>query len=96
VSDLPGTVDLIDKATSAEAATGAEASPYQGPGAAFIRPALGFRYFVILLDVSARTVQLAIVHPSQIPATIDALLPNLPGAVGAQTIDQLRGLRLPR
>ena len=95
VSVLGDEVDLIDKALNAEAIAGAVASPSQGPGAAFRRPASGYRYFVILLDVPSRTVQLAIVHPSQIPPSIGALLPDLPASISPQIVEELLGLRLP-
>jgi len=88
--------DLIDKSTSAEAKAGAVASPMHGPGAALRRPVTGYRYFVILLDVPSRTVQLALVHPSQIPAALAGLVPALPASVEAATVDRVRGLRLPR
>lgn len=96
LSMLAGEVDLVDKSTSTEASMGAVASPDMGPGAAFRRPALGYRYFVMLLDVSSRTVQLALVHPLQIPETIGGLLPALPGAIPQDTVDALLELRLPQ
>lgn len=95
VSGLAGEVDLVDKTTLDEASAGATASPAGGPGAAFRRPSAGYRYFVMLLDVNTRTVQLAIVHPDAIPSSIAGLLPNLPDAVSRDTIDALLALRLP-
>jgi hypothetical protein len=95
VATLPPTADLIDKANDTEAAAGALASPSGGPGAAFRRPAAGYRYFVVLLDVPTRTVQLALVHPSRVPAGLAPLLPALPASIDTPTIDALRGLRLP-
>ncbi|HEY4239563.1 MAG TPA: DUF2403 domain-containing lipoprotein [Kofleriaceae bacterium] len=89
-------VDLIDKAHDTEAAAGAVASPGSGPGAAFRRPELGFRYFLILLDVDGRAVQLALVHPQAIPAALGPLLPALPATVPASAIDAALALRLPR
>lgn len=96
VTTLAGTVDLIDKGTNEEATTGATASPDGGPGAAFRRPAAGYRYFLIHLDVASRTVQLGLVHPEAIPDELAPLLPSLPGAVPQSTIDALLGLRLPQ
>jgi len=96
VSGLGDAVDLIDKGSGAEAAMGAEASPEQGPGAAFRRPTEGYRYFVILLDVASRRVQLGIVHPQEIPADIAPLLPSLPGSISQQTVAQALELRLPQ
>lgn len=96
VSALAPAVDLIDKARSTEAAAGAVATPSGGPSAALRRPAQGYRYFVILLDVASRTVQLAIVHPGAIPSALDALLPALPATVPQSAIDRALALRLPR
>jgi|WetSurMetagenome_2_1015567.scaffolds.fasta_scaffold00267_16 hypothetical protein len=95
VSTLDSKVDLINKSTSLEAATGATASPTKGPGAAFRRPETGYRFFVILLDVKTRQVQLALIHPSNVPATVTALLPGLPSQVTRATIDAVLALRLP-
>jgi hypothetical protein len=95
VSKLQPVVDLIDKSKNQEAAKGALASPSKGPGAAFRRPESGYRYFIIFMDVASRTVQLAVVHPNEIPATIGGLLPGLPGDLPAATIDALLALRLP-
>ena len=77
------------------AAMGALASPGDGPGAAFRRPTEGYRYFVMLLDVPSRTVQLGIVHPDGVPASISELLPAFPATVSQMTIDAVRALRLP-
>lgn len=95
VSGLPTTVDLVDKSSHEEADTGAVASPGHGPGAAFRRPAEGYRYFVILLDVPSRTVQLALIHPESVPSSVAELLPALPPTVSAGTLSALRALRLP-
>ena len=96
VSTLAPEVDLIDKAKDVEASAGAISNPTKGPGAALRRPVAGYRYFLILLDVATRTVQLAIVHPSVIPGTIAPLLPSLPASIDASTLDAVRGLRLPK
>jgi hypothetical protein len=101
VSKLAANVDLVTKSTDTAALAGAIATqgvppaPGKGPGAAFRRPEAGYRYFVILLDVASRTVQLGIIHPQKIPAPIAALLPGLPASVAQTTIDSLLQLRLP-
>jgi Putative TOS1-like glycosyl hydrolase (DUF2401)/Glycine-rich protein domain (DUF2403) len=95
VTKLGAAVDLIDKSTDTEAKAGAVSSPTKGPGAAFRRPENGYRYFLVLLDVPTRTVQLAIVHPLRVPASLAALLPSAPATLGAATIDAVRALRLP-
>jgi hypothetical protein len=66
-----------------------------GPGAAFRRPATGYRYIVALYDVATRTVQLAFIHPSNVPASLAGLLPTLPQQIPQTTIDALVNLRLP-
>ena len=94
-SKLGAAVDLIDKANDTEAAMGAVSTPTKGPGAAFRRPESGYRYFLVLLDVPSRTVQLGLVHPSAVPTAIAGLLPALPATVAATTVDAVRTLRLP-
>ncbi len=96
VSALSPAADLIDKSTDTEAAQGAVAMPGKGPGAALRRPESGYRYFLVLLDVASRTVQLGMVHPLAVPTAIAPLLPGLPATVGATTIDAVRALRLPK
>jgi hypothetical protein len=96
VASLPATVDLVNKKTgNTEAAAGAISTPKQGPGAAFRRPASGYRYVIALFDVASRTVQLAFVHPGNVPAPLGALLPGLPAQVPQTAIDALIALRLP-
>jgi hypothetical protein len=96
VSGLGSQVDLIDKKTSQEAAQGAVATPAGGPSAAFRRPASGYRYFIIALDVGTRTVQLGIVHPQKVPASLAAILPGLPAEIPRAAVDAVLGLRLPK
>lgn len=96
VTQLGPEVDLIDKGDNVEAAQGAIATPDQGPGAAFRRPVDGYRYFVIVMDTSSRTVQLAIVHPQQVPAELAPLLPNLPAQLPQAAITGALALRLPQ
>lgn len=95
VSGLGGTVDLIDKSTRQEALAGGIVTPYTGPGVAFVRPFRGHRYFVILLDVDTRTIQLAMVHPELIIEALAPLLPNLPDNISTDTISDVEALRLP-
>jgi Glycine-rich protein domain (DUF2403)/Putative TOS1-like glycosyl hydrolase (DUF2401) len=96
VGTLPAAIDLVNKKTgNTEAAAGAISTPKQGPGAAFRRPATGYRFVVALFDVSSRTVQLAFIHPGAVPAPVAGLLPGLPAQVPQATIDALIALRLP-
>lgn len=98
VSTLDPKVDLVNKSTSNEATTGAVWPKAKGgdPWYAFRRPETGYRFFVMLLDVKTRTVQLALIHPSSIPSEIGALLPGLPNQVSRTLIDAVLALRLPR
>ena len=95
VSALAPEVDLIDKGSSGEAAAGAIATPERGPGAALRRPSSA-RYFVVLFDVDTRTVQLAVISPAAVPASVAPLLPDLPEHATRTTIEALLQLRLPR
>lgn len=96
ISTLEPAVDLVNKKTSQEATAGALSSPGTGPQAAFRRPATGYRYFIVLMNAGARTVQMAMVHPAKVPPSIAAFLPALPASVPSTTIDALMQLRLPR
>lgn len=91
-----GPADLIDKATSKPAAKGG-VTTFGGTAAhvAFRRPTEGYRYVLALFDVNTRQMQLAIIHPSKIPAAAAGLLPTLPRSLGRATIDSLLGMRLP-
>jgi hypothetical protein len=95
VTNLSPAVDLVNKSTSLEAAAGAVSAPKKNVGAAFRRPATGYRYVLMLFDVTSRTVQLALVHPGNIPPALAGLLPSLPQQVGQASIDSLLQLRLP-
>lgn len=95
VSGLSDAVDLIDKTTDTEATQGVVATQGHGPGVAFRRPETGYRYFLVLLDVPSRTVQLAMVSPAAVPSALAGLLPSLPASVPAAAVDAVRALRLP-
>jgi len=41
-------------------------------------------------------VQLAMIHPRNIPGGVAPLLPALPAMVGTATVEAVRALRLPR
>ncbi len=96
-SGLPATADLLDKTGGGNmaATTGVVSGPGLPASSAFVRPANGYRYFIILLDESTRTVQIGLVHPSSIPASVNALLPNFPLEIPRTTVDAVLALRLP-
>jgi len=75
---------------------GVVSGPGKPTGAAFVRPDQGFRYFVILLDETSRTVQIGLVHPSKIPASVAGVLPNFPETIPRASVDALLALRLPK
>ncbi len=54
----------------------------------------GDRYFFILLDEVTRSIQVGILHPSNLPGTVRGLLPVLPESVDRATIDAFADLRL--
>lgn len=95
LSNLDPAVDLISKATSREAAA-AMATPQKGPGAAFRRPTDGYRFFLILMDAQTRTVQLALVHPGNLPPAMAALTATpAPTRLTRSGIAELLAMRLP-
>lgn len=55
----------------------------------------GERYFLILLDETERTIQLALVHPGAIPNALESVLPTMPRSLARDAIDSLAALRLP-
>jgi hypothetical protein len=55
----------------------------------------GDRYFVIALDEAARIIQVAIVHPGNIPGAASALLPTLPDSLARAGVQAILDMRLP-
>jgi hypothetical protein len=51
---------------------------------------------MIALDENRRIIQVAIIHPQNIPRSISGLLPALPTDLTRQQIDALLDLRLPK
>ena len=94
-SKLAGSVDLIDKHDDVEAPVGGVTSPDKSASVAFRRPESSYRYFVIMLDVPTRTVQMGLIHPSQIPTSVTGVLPGMPSSIDAATVAAMRDLRLP-
>jgi hypothetical protein len=93
--DAVGPADLIDKRSSQPAIRGGITTPEAADDVAFRRPADGYRYVIVLLDVATRTIQLAIIHPSKIPGPAAPLLPALPHGISRAVIDSLVNMRLP-
>lgn len=88
--------DLIDKSKNGEAAQGGVVTPTSSSGTALRRPIQGYRYFLIALDTTTRSVQLAIVHPKRVPPALAPLLPDLPAKLERQAIDAVLSTRLPK
>jgi hypothetical protein len=59
-----------------------------------VRPSREPRYFIVLFS-GGRTVQLAIISPTRIPAAAAEVLPALPDRLSIAEIFALESLRLP-
>jgi hypothetical protein len=93
---FPDDVEVIDACTQSAYATGP--SLHVGgatDGCPAWRRPKGDRYFVVLLDETTRSIQVAVIHPENIPKPLTEILPNLPGGLSVATISQLAELRLP-
>lgn len=55
----------------------------------------GDRYFLVLLDELTRTMNMAIVHPENVPSALAPILPQIPATLGREAIDALAATRLP-
>jgi len=55
----------------------------------------GDRYFFIVLDERERQIQVGVIHPSAVPDSASALLPEMPGTLPRSAVDALLALRLP-
>lgn len=91
---LDPAVDLILKSGNREAEP-AVAVPGKASGAAFRRPAEGYRWFLILLDAKSRTVQMALIHPDNPPPVLASISATMPTRFSAAEIGTLVSLRLP-
>jgi len=93
---FPADADVVD-ACSQQAYTSGPVVEAGGAsdGCPVWRRPEGDRYFMILLDEARRTIQVAIVHPENVPAAAAELLPNLPHALSRATVDSLIDMRLP-
>lgn len=59
------------------------------------RRPVGDRYFMILLDATRRSIQVAVIHPEAVPADASELLPHLPHELSRAGVDSLIDMRLP-
>lgn len=89
-------VEVVDACAKTAYARGPEiAVGGASDGCPVWRRPIGDRYFTVLLDETTRTIQVAIVHPANVPAAAAPLLPSLPPSLSRATVDALVGLRLP-
>lgn len=95
---FPQSADLLDANALKAMSSGAvlDALKKQTAAGPVWRRPLDDRYFAILLDEPSRTVQVMILHPGNLPATVKELLPALPNQVPRSIIDALVALRLPQ
>jgi hypothetical protein len=97
VEHFPENADLIDANHLVAMTHGAviDADHRASADGPMWRRARDDRYYVFVLDETTRSVQVAILHPSRIPAALGPLLPALPNQVSRALIDDLIQLRLP-
>ncbi len=98
IEHFPADADLLDANHLVAMSHGAviDANNRQSAEGPVWRRALDERYYLILLDESARTTQVMVLHPRNLPATAGALLPSLPNEVPRTAIDAILNLRLPQ
>lgn len=95
---FPANADLLDANSLTAMRSGAviDADNRTSATGPVWRRARDDRYYVLLLDEQSRTVQVAVVHPGNVPASLRGLLPSLPTTIQRATVDGVLGLRLPR
>jgi len=98
IEKFPGDADLLDvnslTAMNAGAVIDADnRAMKEGPA---WRRAQDDRYYLFLLDEMSRAVQVAVIHPAQLPPAAKAIVPALPNTVPRAVIDGFLNLRLPR
>ena len=98
IDKFPTDVDLIDVNSLTAMKAGAvidadNRAMKEGPA---WRRAQDDRYYLFLLDEMSRTVQVAVIHPAQLPPAAQAIVPALPNTVPRAVIDGFSNLRLPQ
>lgn len=89
-------VEVVDACAKRAYTTGAEiAVGGASDGCPVWKRPVGDRYFVVLLDEATRKIQVAIIHPGNVPSALAPLLPALPSSVARTTVESLVNLRLP-
>lgn len=94
--DYPYSAEVVDACSEQEYAKGPTVvSGGSSDGCPVWKRPVGDRFFLILLDAATRSIQVAIVHPRNIPKNLSELFPMLPSRIQRTTIDNLAQLRLP-
>jgi hypothetical protein len=98
IGQFPADADLLDANNLVAMSHGAviDADHRQSAEGPVWRRALDDRYYLILLDESARMVQVLVLPPANLPASARALLSDLPNEIPRSAIDAILALRLPQ
>ncbi|PCC73734.1 Glycine-rich protein domain [Nannocystis exedens] len=98
IEQFPADADLVDvnslTAMNQGAVIDAE-DPAMSAGPAW-RRALDDRFYVFLLDEPSRTVQVAVIHPGDVAAAAQPIVPALPDVISREVVDGFLKLRLPQ
>jgi hypothetical protein len=97
IDRFPADADLLDVNRLTAMETGAvidAEAPATSFGPAW-RRARDDRFYLFLLDERSRTVQVAVIHPGNIPAAARAILPAMPNVITRSAVDGFANLRLP-
>jgi hypothetical protein len=98
IEKFPADADLLDANSLTAMSAGAviDADHRNSAAGPVWRRAQDDRYYLFLLDEASRTVQVAIIHPQNIPEAAKGILPALPNTVPRSVIEGFLNLRLPR
>lgn len=90
--------DLLDANSLSVMKQGAviDANNRAGAAGPVWRRAQDDRYYLVLLDEQSRAVQVAVIHPGNVPAAARTIVPALPNTITRGAVDGLMGLRLPK
>ncbi|HVK74001.1 MAG TPA: DUF2403 domain-containing lipoprotein [Kofleriaceae bacterium] len=98
IDRFPADADLVDVNSLTAMAQGAvidadDRAMAAGPA---WRRARDDRFYLFLLDERSRTVQVAVIHPGNIPPAAQAIVPALPNVIPRSVVDGFVDLRLPQ
>ncbi|MCY1054561.1 DUF2403 domain-containing lipoprotein [Nannocystis sp. SCPEA4] len=98
IEQFPTDADLVDVNSLTAMNEGAVIDaddPAMSAGPAW-RRALDDRFYLFLLDERSRTVQVAVIHPGNVPAAAQQILPALPNVISREVVEDFLNLRLPQ